>query len=199
MQKSKMSSCMASLFPTVISFWDILIETCSHCRLSTGRTGCSYCWAAQLRKRQLHAASGNPSLIREIQRDLASKKRSAREITERYIDNLERAEPSIGSFLALSTQEALGQADSVDKAIAAGEQIGPLAGVPIAIKVQPDFTNETEEIVLRQQLVSPFEQSVSSQSGRSSSVPSDGMSCDTVSRDGRAAFTQRSDLGYAIK
>ena len=93
----------------------------------------------QLRKRQLHAENGNPSLIREIQHDLACRKRSAREITERYIDNLERAEPSIGSFLALSTQEALQQADSVDKAFAAGEQLGPLAGVPIAIKVQPAF------------------------------------------------------------
>lgn len=104
-------------------------------RLAKTNTSCPHCWSSQLRKRQFHATNGNPSLIREIQGDLASKKRSAREITEQYIEKLERAEPAIGSFLALSTSEALQQADAVDRAIAAGDQIGLLAGVPIAVKV----------------------------------------------------------------
>lgn len=74
-------------------------------------------------------------MIREVQRDLKDKRRSAKEITEHYIDRLEKTEPQIGSFLALSTSDALRQAAAVDEAIAAGEPIGPLAGVPVAIKV----------------------------------------------------------------
>ncbi len=52
-----------------------------------------------------------------------------------YLDRLQEVEPKVGSYLALNQQGALDQASAVDKAIAAGEQLGPLAGVPLAIKV----------------------------------------------------------------
>ena len=40
----------------------------------------------------------------------------------------------INSYLALSKERALAQAARVDKAVARGEALGPLAGVPVGIK-----------------------------------------------------------------
>ena len=80
------------------------------------------------------AAAGKPSLIRSIQRDLASKQRSAQEITQSYLDTLHKLEPQLHSFVTSNDEQALEQAASVDRAIAAGEQLPLLAGVPISIK-----------------------------------------------------------------
>jgi len=52
-----------------------------------------------------------------------------------YLDRLHEVEPQVCSFLALNEQVAMEQASAVDKSIAAGERLGPLAGVPLAIKV----------------------------------------------------------------
>ena len=41
----------------------------------------------------------------------------------------------MASFLALNEQAALDQAAAVDNGLANGERLGPLAGVPLAIKV----------------------------------------------------------------
>ena len=81
------------------------------------------------------AAAGKPSLIRNIQRDLASKQRSAHEITQSYLDTLHKLEPQLHSFVTLNIEQVLQQAASVDRAISAGEQLPLLAGVPISIKV----------------------------------------------------------------
>ncbi len=40
----------------------------------------------------------------------------------------------IGSFLAISRERALEQAERIDAAVRAGEPLGPLAGVPLAVK-----------------------------------------------------------------
>lgn len=75
------------------------------------------------------------SVIRSIQQDLATRQRSAKEITQSYIDTLHRTEPQIHSFLALSCEQALEQAEAVDAKLAAGETLAALAGVPVAVKV----------------------------------------------------------------
>lgn len=49
-------------------------------------------------------------------------------------DRIKKYEPAIGAFLSLYQDRALEQAGKVDKKIAAGEAVGSLAGVPIAIK-----------------------------------------------------------------
>lgn len=106
-------------------------------RLSRHSKQCQLVWRSQQQERHSHAnaIAGKASLIREIQNDIATKKRSAKEIAEYYLARIERVEPQLGSFLAISSQEALQQAADTDKAVAAGDHIGPLAGVPLAIKV----------------------------------------------------------------
>ncbi|MEO1401357.1 MAG: Asp-tRNA(Asn)/Glu-tRNA(Gln) amidotransferase subunit GatA [Cyanobacteria bacterium J06635_1] len=74
------------------------------------------------------------SAIRELHQQLTSKERSAVEIAQAYIDKVQALEPKLHSFLTVTADRALVQAQQVDAKIAAGEPIGPLAGVPIALK-----------------------------------------------------------------
>jgi len=72
--------------------------------------------------------------IRQIQTWLSQKDRSAVEITQEYLDYIDRSEPLLKSFLHLTPAIALEQAKAVDQQIQAGGVLSPLAGVPIAIK-----------------------------------------------------------------
>ncbi len=72
--------------------------------------------------------------IRELHKQLIQKERSAVEIAQESLDRISRLEPKIRSFLVVTPEKALAQARLVDAKIAAGEEIGLLAGIPIAIK-----------------------------------------------------------------
>ena len=72
--------------------------------------------------------------IRELHGQLINKERSATEITQAALDRIETTEPKLHSFLCVTADRALEQAKAVDGKIAAGEEIGLLAGIPIAIK-----------------------------------------------------------------
>jgi aspartyl-tRNA(Asn)/glutamyl-tRNA(Gln) amidotransferase subunit A len=72
--------------------------------------------------------------VASIQAALRSKKVSAREIATEFYANIDRRNPDINAYLTLSRERAFAQADRVDVATACGEKLGPLAGVPIAVK-----------------------------------------------------------------
>jgi aspartyl-tRNA(Asn)/glutamyl-tRNA(Gln) amidotransferase subunit A len=72
--------------------------------------------------------------IRELHQQLTSKQRSAVEIAQEAIDRVQALEPQLKSFLCVTPEVALAQARAVDAKIAAGEAIGLLAGIPIALK-----------------------------------------------------------------
>jgi aspartyl-tRNA(Asn)/glutamyl-tRNA(Gln) amidotransferase subunit A len=72
--------------------------------------------------------------IRELHQQLTSKQRSAVEITQAALDRLQSLEPQLKSFLCITPEVALSQAQAVDAKIAAGETIGLMAGIPIALK-----------------------------------------------------------------
>ncbi len=74
------------------------------------------------------------SAIRELHQQLMSKSRSAVEIAQAQLDQAQAVEPQLKSFVSLTAQKALAQAKAVDDKIAAGEQIGLLAGIPVALK-----------------------------------------------------------------
>ena len=59
---------------------------------------------------------------------------SAREVTIEALAALEAAEPRIHAFATIAGEDALLAAEDVDARIARGEEVGPLAGVPVAIK-----------------------------------------------------------------
>lgn len=72
--------------------------------------------------------------IRELHQQLVSKERSAVEITQETLNRIATLEPKLHSFLCVTAQHALSQAQAVDAKIAANEDIGLLAGIPIGIK-----------------------------------------------------------------
>lgn len=72
--------------------------------------------------------------IRELHQQLISKERSAVEIAEATLARIQAVEPKLQSFLSVTAERALEQARQVDAQIAAGEEIGLLAGIPIGIK-----------------------------------------------------------------
>ena len=72
--------------------------------------------------------------IRELHQQLINKERSAVEITQEALNRIQIIEPKIHSFLHVTSDRALEQAQQVDAKIAAGEEIGLLAGIPIGIK-----------------------------------------------------------------
>ena len=65
---------------------------------------------------------------------LASKEISARELAEAHLHRIEALEPSLDAFLTVTRERALAEADAVDAARARGDALGPLAGIPIAVK-----------------------------------------------------------------
>jgi len=72
--------------------------------------------------------------VRELHHQLVSKERSAVEITQEALNRIQALEPKLHSFLCVTAEQALSQARAVDAKIAAGEEIGLLAGIPIGIK-----------------------------------------------------------------
>ena len=72
--------------------------------------------------------------IRELHQQLIQKERSAVEVTQAALDRIQAVEPQLHSFLQVTADHALTQAQQVDAKIAAGDAIGLLAGIPTAIK-----------------------------------------------------------------
>jgi aspartyl-tRNA(Asn)/glutamyl-tRNA(Gln) amidotransferase subunit A len=72
--------------------------------------------------------------IGRIRDGLLAKKTSARELAKDFYSRIERRNPELNAFLALCPERAYAQADRVDAAIAKGESLPLLAGVPVAIK-----------------------------------------------------------------
>jgi aspartyl-tRNA(Asn)/glutamyl-tRNA(Gln) amidotransferase subunit A len=72
--------------------------------------------------------------IRELHHQLINKERSAVEIAQASLEQIQALEPKLRSFLHVTADQALTQANQVDAKLAAGEDIGILAGIPIAIK-----------------------------------------------------------------
>jgi aspartyl-tRNA(Asn)/glutamyl-tRNA(Gln) amidotransferase subunit A len=72
--------------------------------------------------------------IRELHEQLVKKERSAVEITQAYLDRITAVESQVNSFLLVTADHAIAQAQAVDAKIAAGETIGLLEGIPIAVK-----------------------------------------------------------------
>ncbi|MEH1803993.1 MAG: Asp-tRNA(Asn)/Glu-tRNA(Gln) amidotransferase subunit GatA [Nostoc sp.] len=72
--------------------------------------------------------------IRELHHQLVKKERSAVEITQEALERIQALEPKLHSFLCVTADRALEQAGAVDAKIAAGEEIGLLAGIPVGIK-----------------------------------------------------------------
>src|ERR1700720_4242492 len=69
---------------------------------------------------------------------IRSKKVSAKEAASSGLARLDAANPSINAVVDHRPDDVLAQADAIDAAIARNDDIGPLAGVPVTVKVNID-------------------------------------------------------------
>ncbi|GAA0992427.1 Asp-tRNA(Asn)/Glu-tRNA(Gln) amidotransferase subunit GatA [Acrocarpospora macrocephala] len=70
----------------------------------------------------------------ELGRLIATGEASAVEVAQAHLDRIAEVEPKVHAFLHVDPDAVLAQARAVDGRRAAGEPLGPLAGVPIAHK-----------------------------------------------------------------
>ncbi|HEY8347948.1 MAG TPA: Asp-tRNA(Asn)/Glu-tRNA(Gln) amidotransferase subunit GatA [Symbiobacteriaceae bacterium] len=60
---------------------------------------------------------------------------SAVEITEAFLNRIQKVDPQIGAFLTVAGEQALARAQKLDaRRKSGGDNLGPLAGVPVAVK-----------------------------------------------------------------
>ena len=69
-----------------------------------------------------------------IRDDITSGRVSAVEVCRAFLDRTESVNAALNAFNLVSAERALAQAAGIDRRRAAGETLGPLAGVPVAIK-----------------------------------------------------------------
>ena len=82
----------------------------------------------------LQTSMGTMNTITTVRDAIATKKASAREIAADYFKRIAARNDDLNAYLTLCEERAYKQADRVDAAVGAGKPLGPLAGVPIAVK-----------------------------------------------------------------
>ena len=72
--------------------------------------------------------------IAEWRQQLATGEVSARELTDHHLARIDAVDPSVHAFLEVTADRARADADRIDEARLAGEDLPPLAGIPLGIK-----------------------------------------------------------------
>ncbi len=72
--------------------------------------------------------------IAEWRQQLANGEVSARELTDHHLARIDAVDPSVHAFLEVTAERARADADRIDEARHAGEDLPPLAGIPLGIK-----------------------------------------------------------------
>ncbi len=76
----------------------------------------------------------NEKTAHELAVQLRAGETTSREITQETLKHIEEVDAEINAFISVDREGALLQADAIDRRRQAGETLGPLAGIPIALK-----------------------------------------------------------------
>ena len=79
-------------------------------------------------------ANSDALSAQEIATAVSTRKLSAQDVTEAALARIERHDKVLNSFTDVTADRARAKAREIDAAIAAGKSVGPLAGVPFAVK-----------------------------------------------------------------
>jgi aspartyl-tRNA(Asn)/glutamyl-tRNA(Gln) amidotransferase subunit A len=80
------------------------------------------------------SSNGHEWTIESVREALRTKSISARELTAEFCRRIEQRNPELNAYLALCPERAYRQADYLDGLVARGEDLPPLAGLPLAVK-----------------------------------------------------------------
>jgi aspartyl-tRNA(Asn)/glutamyl-tRNA(Gln) amidotransferase subunit A len=72
--------------------------------------------------------------ISEVTARLAAGQVKSEQLTEECLTKIAELDPKLNAFITVTMDEALAQARTADREIAAGRRIGPLHGIPISLK-----------------------------------------------------------------
>jgi amidase len=94
----------------------------------------------------------------EIARLVRTREVSAREVADAALQRLEAVNPRINAIVDCRPDSVREQADQVDRALARGEERGPLAGVPVTVKINTDQAGfaTTDGSRLQEKLIAKF-------------------------------------------
>jgi aspartyl-tRNA(Asn)/glutamyl-tRNA(Gln) amidotransferase subunit A len=70
----------------------------------------------------------------ELHTLLANKEISATELTQAFLARIQSVDSEVQAFVSVTEKAALSQAQKVDEKLSQGEKIGPLEGIPMALK-----------------------------------------------------------------
>ena len=76
--------------------------------------------------------------VAELGRLIQARQVSPIEATEAYLERIDRIDGRVNSYITVSHEEARQAAREAEQAISAGRYLGPLHGVPVAVKDQFD-------------------------------------------------------------
>lgn len=79
-----------------------------------------------------------PGTVEQIADAVRSRRVSAREVVSRFLDRIAARNEPLNAFIHLDPEGALRAAEALDARLAAGEDPGPLAGVPFGVKELED-------------------------------------------------------------
>jgi len=104
----------------------------------------------------------NKRTIKELNKALVNKEYSASELLSAYMSVIESKEKQINAFVNLTKGIALESAKEIDNKIAKGEQINPIAGIPLALKDNFNLigTKTTASSKILDNYVSPYNATV---------------------------------------
>ena len=92
---------------------------------------------------------------------IREKKISSQEVIQAHLDRIEAVNHKVNAVTVVLGEDALRTASEADKQIAAGENVGPLHGVPITVKENFDHEdlclNAAEIIEQQQGVFTPIE------------------------------------------
>jgi aspartyl-tRNA(Asn)/glutamyl-tRNA(Gln) amidotransferase subunit A len=72
--------------------------------------------------------------VASLQTALQKGEVSAVDVTRSYLDRITEEDPRLASYLYVDSETAIATATAVDEARARGDELGPMAGVPVALK-----------------------------------------------------------------